>query len=379
LVISLVVLVLVFCYDRSILLKFFSPFVLTDAIPAKMPQAARMISSETQRLTLVISFIFLLILLLRKRVISQSIGAALLCALLLLDLGYVHRNAVWHDDTVYASIEKIKESVAAGLGQDRDLFRVGSFRYTLGANLEMVLGYQTVGGFTALFPSRYYEYMTRYSENKLPEGWVSLFYGVTKNHIFMDLLNVKYEIVHAEKLIALRDSYLPRAFIVPGSLVMRKEEVLDFLAEANFDPRKTILFERGAFGVEPIPLFSDSSAVSGQVGIPYYRPDRILLTAESANAAYLFLSEIFYPGWKAFIDGQPTRILRGNYLFRVIEVPPGSHNIELVYTPFTIKIGMWVSVLTLVLIICISISASRRCNSLWRRSTFANAKNVSDS
>ena len=194
----------------------------------------------------------------------------------------------------------------------------------------------------------------------------------------MDLLNVKYEILYASKAIGFRPTYLPRAFLVPHSRFVEKEEILDILTSSDFDPHKTVLLEKvgGAEYPEAVSLESSSS---GEVEIKSYRPDSILLTTDAPVPAYLFLSEIFYPGWKAFIDGQPTRILRGNYLFRVIEVPPGSHNIELVYTPFTIKIGMWVSFLTLVLIICISISASRRCNSLWRRSTFANAKNVSDS
>jgi hypothetical protein len=358
----LAVLVTGFYFAPSAILKVFSPFVLAGALPAKMPEATRMIFAETQRITLAGSLILLFLLIMRKNLVSSTLGALLLCALLLADLGYVHRKAVRHDDSVYAAIGKIKQNVDTGLGQDRSLFRVGSFRYALGANLEMVLGYQTVGGFTALFPSRYYDYMTRYSENKLPEGWVSLFYGVTEHHVFMDLLNVKYEISHAEKVIALRDSYLPRAFFVRGSSVMRKEEVLDFMADARFDPRSTLLFERGVLDAESVPPSPESPSASGQVDITSYRPDRIVLTAQATGKAYLFLSEVFYPGWKGFIDGRPTRILRGNYLFRVIEVPPGNHRIELLFAPLTITIGIGVSALTLLLIIGLAIFASRKKN-----------------
>ena len=346
-VVLLIVLILIVSYAPSTLLRLFSPFVLTEAIPAKMPDAARIISAEIQRLTLFSSFILLLLLLLRRRLLPLSIGAAALCALLLLDLGYVNRKAVRHDDSVYAAIERIKERMDAGLGKDKDLFRVGSFRYTLGANLEMVLGYQTVGGFTALFPSRYYDYMTRYSENKLPQGWVSLFYGVTKHHVFMDLLNVKYEIVHAEKLLGLRDTCLPRAFIVPGSLVLNKDEVLDFMAGTDFDPRKTVLFEKKDFGVESRLLFSDPLAASSQAKITEYRPDRLALTADAPAPAYLLLSEIYYPGWKAYVDGKPARILRGNYLFRVLELPKGRHSIVLEFAPWTIRLGSTVTILSL--------------------------------
>jgi hypothetical protein len=166
----------------------------------------------------------------------------------------------------------------------------------------------------------------------------------------MDLLNVKYEIAHAERLLALRDTCLPRAFIVPGSLVLSKDEVLDFMAGTDFDPQKTILFEKEDFRTEPPLLSYDRSAASGQVEITHYRPDRIAFTAETPNAAYLFVSEIFYPGWKAFIDGQPARILRGNYLFRVLELPKGRHSIVLEFTPWTIRMGSAVTILALLFV-----------------------------
>jgi uncharacterized membrane protein YfhO len=67
------------------------------------------------------------------------------------------------------------------------------------------------------------------------------------------------------------------------------------------------------------------------------------------------LSEILYPGWKAFRDGQPTRILQGNYLFRVLEVPEGRHEVRLEFDPWTIKAGIGLTLLTALLIIGIPV------------------------
>jgi len=356
-----IVLLIVFHYVPSAVFKVFSPFVLPDAIPERMTDAARIISSEINRLSLFSGLILLVLLLLRKRILSLSIGGTALCALLLVDLGTVHEKAVKHDDRLYAAIDQIRKRVDAELGKDKSLFRVGSYKYTLGANLEMVLGYQSVGGFTALFPSRYYDYMTRYFKNRVPEGWVSLFYGVTEHPVFMDLLNVKYEIDHAQQVLALRETALPRAFLVPGSLLLGKNRVLDFLAEKDFDPRKTILFEKEDFGSEPSLLSFDAQAVSGRVEITDYRPDRIRLFAETDRPAYLFLSEMFYPGWKAFIDGQPANILRGNYLFRVLELSKGRQSILLEFKPWTLRAG---SAVTLAVIFFLGVSALYRLPSL---------------
>ena len=343
LVISLIVLDLVFRADRSLTLRFFSPFVLSSATPDKMAEATGIMASEFHRLTLLSSFILLLVLLMRRNLLPVSLGAAALCAVLLVDLGYVHGKAVRHDDTLYQTMDRIKQSLDASLGQDKTPFRVGSFKNPLGANLEMVSGYQTVGGFTALFPSRYYEYMNTYSDNHLPEGWVNLFYGTTRNPVLMDLLNVKYEISHTTHSYALRESFLPRAFMVTDYQILDREKILDFMIRPFFDPKKTLLFEKDGLLESPPRYPARQGNASGSFELTLYRPDAMVIETQTNEPGYLFVSEIFYPGWKALVDGHPQRILRGNYLFRVVELPEGRHRVELIFDSFPVKLGMAVS------------------------------------
>ena len=352
LVFSLVVLILVFRYDRSTLIKFFSPFVLADAIPAKMPDAARIISAEIHRLTLLSTFVLLLFLLLRSSVVPLHIGAAALCALLLVDLGYVHGSAVRHDDSTYARIVQIQRDLNASLSKDKSLYRVGSFQHSLGANLEMFMGYQTVGGFTALFPSRYYDYIDKYADYQLPRAWVSFFYGVSRNHVLMDLLNVKYEFSYTNKSIGFRETYLPRAFIVPHCRVAKKREILDILTSSDFDPRKTVVFEKEDGAAFPEPVTQELSPAE-KVEIKTYRPDAIVLKTSSQNPGYLFLSEIHYPGWKALVDGQPAAIRRGNYLFRVIHLPPGHHDVQVLFDSPSVKMGMGITTFFLMVLLLV--------------------------
>jgi hypothetical protein len=158
----------------------------------------------------------------------------------------------------------------------------------------------------------------------------------------MDLLNVKYEILYASKAIGFRETYLPRAFLVPHGRFVEKEEILDILTSSDFDPRKTVLLEKEGGAAYPEAVSRGSSS-SGEVEIKSYRPDSILLTTDAPVPAYLFLSEICYPGWKAYVDGKPTRIFRGNYLFRVIELPEGRHSVELIFDSFSVKLGMAIS------------------------------------
>ena len=343
LVLCIVSLDLLIRFEPSWALKIFSPFVLDEAVPGKMGEAQSIMVSEFHRLALFSSLILVVILLMKRRLLSFSIGATFLCALLLVDLGYVHGKAIRCDDFRYQRIAEIRRDLNASLGKDKSLYRVGAFRHPLGANLEMYLGYQTVGGFTALCPSRYYEYIDKYADYQLPRGWVSFFYGISRNHVLMDLLNVKYEISYPDRAIGFRDTCLPRAFIVPSAKTVAKEEILDRLTSPDFDPFKTLLIEEE--GKIPVPNL-EALPIRAHVTVIDYAPDSILLSAESSSPGYLFLSEIFYPGWKASIDGRPETILRGNYLFRVIPLTAGRHQVRFLFDPQTIKLGAGISVLT---------------------------------
>ena len=44
----------------------------------------------------------------------------------------------------------------------------------------------------------------------------------------------------------------------------------------------------------------------------------------------MIFSEVWYSeGWKAFVDGIETPIFRANYILRAIELPQGTHTVEL--------------------------------------------------
>jgi hypothetical protein len=352
---TLLLLDLLFHYHREVVLKVFSPFMIHEVPHEQGFSAMEVISREFHRFTLITLFLLLCLLLMKRGFMRRNFGAIALCSLLLVDLGLANSGGIRRDIGLYPWIEKIKQVLDSSIGQDKSIYRVGSYSFGLGPNLEMLLGYQTVGGFTALIPTRYYEYINKYAEDELEQGWQSFHYGVSKNSILMDLLNVKYAISHTTGTYEERKSHLPRAFIVYGYELLEKEEVLNRLTSPDFDPSKKILFEKNQDPPQLIQDASRSSLPIGQVKIISYRPDHITIQTESPEAGLLFLSEILYPGWKAFRDGQPTRILQGNYLFRVLEVPEGRHEVRLEFDPWTIKAGIGLTLLTALLIIGIPV------------------------
>jgi len=72
------------------------------------------------------------------------------------------------------------------------------------------------------------------------------------------------------------------------------------------------------------------------------------------------LSDNYYPGWKAYVDGEETQIYRTNYTFRSIFLPKGMHSIIFKYQPESLKIGIAISVGSLILLTLIFIGINYR-------------------
>ncbi|MBW1897305.1 MAG: YfhO family protein, partial [Deltaproteobacteria bacterium] len=89
------------------------------------------------------------------------------------------------------------------------------------------------------------------------------------------------------------------------------------------------------------------SAFEGSCVISHYDYETIRIRTSANKAGYLVLSEIFYPGWEATVDGKEAAIRRGNYIFRVIEVDKGDHEIKLQFVSWPFRLGLTLSLFTL--------------------------------
>ncbi len=77
--------------------------------------------------------------------------------------------------------------------------------------------------------------------------------------------------------------------------------------------------------------------------------DKVIVQAQGPGR--FVLSEIFYPGWTATIDGKPAEILRVANLFRGIDLDAGNHLIVMTYRPVQLYAGMGLSGLSWLLVI----------------------------
>jgi uncharacterized membrane protein YfhO len=56
-------------------------------------------------------------------------------------------------------------------------------------------------------------------------------------------------------------------------------------------------------------------------------------------AALLVLTDQFYPGWTAEVDGKPRPVIRVNYCFRGVVIPRGSRMVVFSFEPQSFRRG----------------------------------------
>jgi hypothetical protein len=180
----------------------------------------------------------------------------------------------------------------------------------------------------------------------------------------LNMLNVKYILTPEE----IRDSTcklkvkgsssylyenlncLSRAYIVPEVLIIKDElEIANKLKDKNFLPQKQVILEE-----EPKAVLSQDKEVAGKesIQIVTYKPSEVIIEAVILNKPkVLVLADIYYPGWEAHVNGKKTTIYKANFCLRAVYLAPGKHRVRFSYNPLSFKIGLSISLATLVVLL----------------------------
>jgi hypothetical protein len=126
---------------------------------------------------------------------------------------------------------------------------------------------------------------------------------------------------------------LPRAFIVYESVVEPdRTKALELIRQGAFDPGKTVLLESG------LPLSHDGTR--GEVTITSSSNNSVRILANTEKDGYLVMSDSYYPGWRVYVDGRESRLLRANYAFRAVFLEPGKHIVRFEFDPFSWRMSL---------------------------------------
>ena len=76
------------------------------------------------------------------------------------------------------------------------------------------------------------------------------------------------------------------------------------------------------------------------------RGNSVSMQVAVKNRSVLVLSDSWYPGWTASVDGHKQPIFRANFLFRGVFLEPGAHRVEFEYRPFRFTVGICICALS---------------------------------
>ena len=97
------------------------------------------------------------------------------------------------------------------------------------------------------------------------------------------------------------------------------------------------------------------SSGRGSASILTYQPESVSLHVTTDAAGLLVLTDAFYPGWEATVDGDPAPLRQVDGLFRGVFVPAGEHEVVFSFRPDSFRWGAWLSWLGIGIIIGIAV------------------------
>jgi hypothetical protein len=255
--------------------------------------------------------------------------------------------AAWQADrTLFRKATVLTDSRAAG-------FRAA--QRTLAMSWGMVHGVEDINGFNSLQPRRYTDYLFGPRVDDVSYGYLQDERLFRADNPVLSSLNVRYVIVPAGTRIALGEHLRPilelaHARVYENTLAYPRayfadrvragadpRSVLRQVTARGFDGRREALVESGTPPVLPEPAH-DAAAEASRRG-----PNRLDVTTTTAEPRFLVVSEMYFPGWRAYVDGVETPVYRTNYLFRGVVVPAGRHTVSFVYRPASVVAGLAVT------------------------------------
>jgi hypothetical protein len=298
-----------------------------------------------------------------------AVTLALAVGLVVIDMGLY---ASTFTPTASRRLYRYRPQVIGALPRDGEPFRKATVivtsndldtrvaQETLALSWAMLYGFEDINGFNSLQPRRYTDYVFGPQEGDVSYGYLRDPKLFQPDSPVLSSLNVRYvlvpegtdtnlgphlRLVFENAYVRLYENTLayPRAYFTER---VRAESdpraVLRAVTAPGFDGRRETVVESSS--VPALPVASGrGSAIVTRTG-----PNDLRIATEAAESRFLVVSEMYFPGWNAYVDDAETPIYRTNYLFRGVVVPPGRHTVTFAYRPRSIAAGAGVSMLSVV-------------------------------
>ena len=128
-----------------------------------------------------------------------------------------------------------------------------------------------------------------------------------------------------------------------------EKTILDDIKNRKTDLSKTLLLEE--------PLTQELSMGSGSAQLVTSDVNSQLFSVQTNKTALFYVSDGYFPGWKAMVNGEESHVYRVNYNFRAVLVPLGESQVEFRYDPVSYHAGKYISLGSCILLGLLGISS----------------------
>ncbi|MDE6179602.1 MAG: YfhO family protein, partial [Phocaeicola sp.] len=204
--------------------------------------------------------------------------------------------------------------------------------------------HKSIGGYHAAKLRRYQEMIEEHISGEMNQ----VFKAVSEAEGDMDrvdpsgfpvlnMLNTRYFIfpLQGGKTVPMQNPYaLGNAwFVGEVRYVDNANEEIEALHQIN--PVQTAVIDR-RFSVEVKQTAASDTLDS--VRLTAYEPNDLKYEVDSKTGGTVVFSEIYYPGWQAYIDGVEAPHGRADYILRAMNVPAGKHVVEFKFDPNSLHV-----------------------------------------
>jgi hypothetical protein len=280
-----------------------------------------------------------------KRLLFSAVGILIVGDLLLFGNG----KRVMHDPSLYfPEVPVLREIAQATPGREVGID-------CLPANMAQAVGLMDIRGFDSVDPERWLRLLwtatgtegahTAYAATQsFVPRWKIVAPDEIRFPAVLDMLSVRYAIFRGKPLPGIRPRFrsedywvlenrhaLPRVF-VPERVesVPNDDEALRRLEDPEFDPRDVAYVDAS---------MSMWGTIRGKAEIREEVPTRIVVDAQMRTRGLLVLADNWDKGWRAYVNGKVTPILRTNYSIRGVVLPSGASTVEFRYASPALALG----------------------------------------
>jgi hypothetical protein len=164
----------------------------------------------------------------------------------------------------------------------------------------------------------------------------------------------------------IRREPVPYARVVQAAVTVPDDEAIPTIADSRSSlPTDRVVLLAPEAGVQPAPVTQIPEPLGVNARLTEWEPGRMTIQLEPApdEAAYLLVSENYYPGWRVWVDGRAGQVMRGDVSLVTVPVAAGSSEVRLQFRSDAYVQGRlitWLSAAMAIALIVVPVVSERR-------------------